>query len=84
MPLQLFLHLMLELRTNLFLQHAELVLARAPCGRHMSGRAAGRVSSAVEPLLSAEVQLPVWVWDGVFMVFAVMLVEGFCCSVVVF
>lgn len=40
--------------------------------------------TAAEPQLSTEVQLPVWVWDGVFMVFAMMLMEGFCCSVVVF
>lgn len=37
-----------------------------------------------EPRLSAEVQLPVWVWDGGLTVFAMMLVEDFCCSFVIF
>lgn len=40
--------------------------------------------TAAEPWLSAEAQLPVCLWDEVFMGFAMMLVEGFCCSVVVF
>lgn len=42
------------------------------------------ISLTMEFQLSTKVQLPVWVWDGVFMGFVKMLVEDFCCLVVVF
>lgn len=44
------------------------------------GRAVPHLTSA-KPWLSAGLQLPLWAWKQVFMGFAMVLVEGFCCLV---